>query len=169
MNLELGTLNSIRGEGLIVNGTKVDGKSLRNKLESFFKDNAQNFGIDIAFLYGSWAVGSPRDDSDVDVAVWRSSALSSSDEAFAKITYLSTRLSLLLNKEVNILILSPYFREPMIEYNAIVLGTPVFIGSFDLYVKIRMEAITQMEDFSIFGRRWQLEVAEKRLRERIHA
>ena len=34
-------------------------------LKSFFMENAnQGYGVEIVFLYGSWARGFPRDESD---------------------------------------------------------------------------------------------------------
>ncbi len=138
------------------------------KLKSLFKASAVHYGIDMAFLYGSWAGGNPREDSDVDVAVWFHSDAISVDEVFDRITDLSIELSHLLEKEVNILVLTRDFEHPMIEYNAIVLGIPVFIKEFDPYASLRMEAIFQMEDFGIFGRRWQLEVGERRLQGAFH-
>lgn len=146
----------------------LTGKHILEKLESFFGNFAVDYGIDMAFLYGSWAGGNPREDSDVDVAVWFYSDALPVDEVFDRITDLSTKLSHVLEKEVNVLVLIRDFPSPMLQYNAIVLGIPVFIKQFDRYVSLRMEAIFQMEDFSIFGRGWQLEVAERRLQGEFH-
>lgn len=143
-------------------------KDILKELKSFFRSSAVHYGIDMAFLYGSWAGGNPREDSDVDVAVWFYPDALTRDEAFDRITGLSIKLSGLLKKEVNILVLTRDFQNPMLQYNAIALGTPVFVKEFDPYVSLRMEAIFQMEDFSIFGRRWQLEVGERRLHEESH-
>ena len=146
----------------------LTGKHILEKLESFFGNSAVDHGIDMAFLYGSWAGGNPREDSDVDVAVWFYSDALSVDEVFGRITDLSIELSHVFEKEVNIFVLTRDFQNPMLQYNAIVLGIPVFIKQFDRYVSLRMEAIFQMEDFSIFGRGWQLEVAERRLQGEFH-
>lgn len=51
----------------------------------------------------------------------------------------------------------------MLYYNAIVHGIPVYMKSFTRYVEKRFYAIYQMENFSIFGTRWQTEILEKRL------
>ncbi len=141
---------------------------ISKKLESFLRDRAVHYGIDMAFLYGSWAGGTPREDSDVDVAVWFYPDSFTEDQVFERITDLSTELSRLLKKEVNILVLTHDFQHPMLQYNAIVLGSPVFVKEFYRYVSLRMEAICQMEDFSMFGRRWQLEVSERRLQGEFH-
>lgn len=146
----------------------LTGKDILQKLKSFFGSSAVYYGIDMAFLYGSWAGGSPREDSDVDVAVWFYSDALTMDEVFDRITDLSIKLSHLLKKEVNVLVLTRDFQKPMLQYNAIVLGVPIFVKEFDRYVSLRMKAIFQMEDFSIFGRRWQLEVAERRLQGEFH-
>lgn len=57
----------------------------------------------------------------------------------------------------------------MLYYNAIVLGIPVFIRDQNRYAALLNEAIFQMEDFSMFGTRWQLEIAEKNLEGLRHA
>ena len=143
-------------------------KDILKKLKSFLRSHADHYGIDMAFVYGSWAGGNPREDSDVDVAVWFHSDALTRDDVFGRISDLSIELSLLIKKDVNILALTGDFQNPMLQYNAIVLGIPVFVKEFDRYVSLRMEAIFQMEDFSILGRRWQLEVGERRLREGFH-
>jgi hypothetical protein len=51
----------------------------------------------------------------------------------------------------------------MLYYNAIVHGIPVYVESFTRYVDKRLYAIYQMEDFSIFGMKWQSEIVQKRL------
>ncbi|MBU1183973.1 MAG: nucleotidyltransferase domain-containing protein, partial [Proteobacteria bacterium] len=38
-------------------------------IESFFRREAERYRVQVAVLYGSWAGGFPRRDSDVDVAV----------------------------------------------------------------------------------------------------
>jgi len=144
------------------------GKDILKNLKSLFRSSAVDYGIDMAFLYGSWAGGNPREDSDVDVAVLFYSDALNSNEVFDRITDLSIKLSHLLKKEVNILVLTRDFQNPMLQYNAIVLGIPIFIKEFGRYVSLRMEAIFQMEDFSIFGRRWQLDLGERRLQGEFH-
>ena len=60
-------------------------KSLRN----YFDRDANLYKLDMVFLYGSWAKGFPRNDSDVDIAVVFSDEPSSDDESFRKITNIS--------------------------------------------------------------------------------
>lgn len=132
------------------------------KLKSFFKQKAKEYHVQVAFLYGSWATGYPRGDSDVDIAILFSTPLSD-NEIFELINTLSLNASETLAKEVNILPVYEDFPKPMLYYNAIVLGIPVYIGDFNRYVELKLQAISQMEDFSIFGIRWQLEVAKKNL------
>ena len=117
----------------------------------------------MAFLYGSWARGSPRQDSDIDVAILFSKEISSEEEIFKHITDISLLLSSGLCSEVNVIPISLDFGKPMLYYNAIVSGIPMFLGDFDRYVDLKNEAIFQMEDFNIFGRDWQLAVAKSNL------
>ena len=142
----------------------IRNKYMLKKLKSFFKSSADHYGIGMVFLYGSWARGNPHDDSDVDVAILFDSDALNKNKIFNRITDLSMNLSHLLDKEVNILVITRDFKNPMIQYNAIVLGIPIFIKEFDRYISLRMEAIFQMEDFSIFGLDWQREIGERRLK-----
>lgn len=57
----------------------------------------------------------------------------------------------------------------MLYYNAIVLGILVFTRDQTRCAALLHEAIFQMEDFSIFGTGWQLEVAKKNTKELTHA
>lgn len=117
----------------------------------------------MVFLYGSWARGIPRWDSDIDIAVifWKEN--DSEQEGFLHITDISYNLSEELKREVNIIRIHFDFRNPMLYYNAIVLGIPIFVKDKNRYARIIMEAIYQMEDFSIFGLDWQYETARKNL------
>jgi len=39
------------------------------KLKDYFKQKASGYRIEMAFLYGSWHRGYPRNDSDLDLAL----------------------------------------------------------------------------------------------------
>lgn len=138
--------------------------NLEMVLKAFFKERAYN--IDMAFLYGSWTGGFPTKDSDVDLAILFKEL--SDDEIFKTITEISYNLSLRIKKEVNVLPIYRDFRKPFLYYNAIVLGIPVYIKDFEEYVSLKNEAIYQMEDFGIFGTKWQLELTHKNL-EKLYA
>jgi hypothetical protein len=69
-----------------------------------------------------------------------------------------------LSREVNIIPIFEDFRKPMLYYNAIVLGEPLLIRDEARYLDLRMSAIAQMEDFSVFGVPWQLEITERTMR-----
>ena len=118
----------------------------------------------MAFLYGSQAGGYPRGDSDVDVAVLFLPNQENEDVIFKRVTEISLSLSGILGKDVNLLVLDRDFKRPMLQYNAIVLGIPVFIRGFDSYIGLYLEALYQMEDFSLFGIEWQLTISERRLK-----
>ena len=133
------------------------------QLKFFFENNADRHRLEMAFLYGSWAKGIPRPDSDIDLAIVFSPEPSTDDESYERLTDISLFLSTELKKEVNIIQIYEDFRKPMLYYNAIVLGSPVFIKNFDRYVRLKNEALYQMEDFGIFGINWQFMVAAKNL------
>ena len=138
-------------------------------LKSFFEESASAYKIEMAFLYGSWARGFPKSSSDVDVAIVFSEEPGTEDEAFTIITDISLVLGKKLRLDVNVIPIYSDFRKPMLYYNAIVLGIPVFIGNQDRYIFLRNQAIFQMEDFTLFGTNWQLEIAKKNLEDIKHA
>lgn len=139
------------------------------KLQSFFKEKAEMLGVDMAFLYGSWASGYPRKDSDVDVALFFFPEPSSEEETFRLITDISLEILTNTGIEVNIISLDKDFKKPMLYYNAIVLSTPLYINDFERYATLKNQAIAQMEDFSLFGIKWQMAVAKRNLEALQHA
>jgi predicted nucleotidyltransferase len=144
-------------------------REIVDHLKRFFRDNSERYGIEMAFLYGSWARGFPRQDSDIDVAVLFTRKISTAEEIFEHITDISLLLSSDLHSEVNAIPLSLDFEKPMLSYNAIVSGIPLFFRDFSKYVDLKTEAIFQMEDFNIFGRDWQLAVAKRNLERATYA
>jgi len=91
-------------------------------------------------------------------------------EIFQKITALTVALSKLLQYEVNVLLYIDHdLSRPMLHYNAIVKGIPVYFDNFTHYVDVRMKAIAQMEDFSIFGLTWQKQIIENNLKDLTNA
>ncbi|MBI5416751.1 nucleotidyltransferase domain-containing protein [Candidatus Poribacteria bacterium] len=130
-------------------------------LKNFFEKKFKNYYIDMVFLYGSWARGYPQNESDVDLALFFSTEPANDDEMYRIITDISFEISEEINKEVNIIPLYDDFRKPMLYYNAIILGIPIYINNFERYVYLKNQAIIQMEDFNIFGTKWQLEVSRK--------
>jgi len=147
----------------------MDKEEIIRHLKNFFLENANRFGIGLAFFYGSWVKGFPREDSDIDIAIVFSMETPSVDEFFRRITEISLLLSRKLNLEVNIIQIYEDFRKPMLYYNAIVQSIPVYIRNHEKYIRLRNEAIYHMEDFSILGLRWQHEVALKNLEDLEHA
>ncbi|MBI5402001.1 MAG: nucleotidyltransferase domain-containing protein [Ignavibacteriae bacterium] len=142
---------------------------LIKKLKDFFNKNADFYDIDMAFLYGSWARGFPKETSDVDIAVFFYPEKDSEDEEFNIITDISLKLSEIIRKEINIILIRTDFRKPMLYYNAIVLGQPIYIKNTERYISLKNEVIYQMEDFSIFGIGWQLLIAKENIRRLINA
>lgn len=142
---------------------------LIKKLKDFFNKNADFYDIDMAFLYGSWAKGFPKETSDVDIAVYFYPEKDSEDEEFNRITDISLQLSEIIRKEINIISIRTDFRKPMLYYNAIALGQPIYIKNTERYISLKNEVIYQMEDFSIFGINWQLIAANKNIRRLINA
>lgn len=135
----------------------------RADIERYFRDNAGTHGIEMAFLFGSRVAGIEREDSDVDIAIFPSNKVCDACEEFRLAAQVEHELSLKIRKDVSVIVIHEDFRKPMLYYNAIVLGVPVYIANPREYHKLRLRAIFHMEDFSIFGTAWQLAVAERNL------
>jgi predicted nucleotidyltransferase len=136
-------------------------------VEQFFNIHAKEYCVTLAFLYGSWAHGLQRNNSDIDIAIMIEE--SDEDEIFQKITAMTLALSELLQYEANGLYIDHDLSRPMLHYNAIVKGIPVYFDDFTYYVDVRMKAIAQMEDFSIFGLTWQKQIIENNLKDLTNA
>ena len=148
---------------------KIQREKIILKLKDYFKQKASVYYIEIAFLYGSWARGYPHKDSDIDLALLFSSQIRSEESLFALITQISYELSKDLGQEVNIIPIYRDFPHPMLYYNAIILGRPLYIKDKDKFLQLKLESIYQMEDFQIFALPWQRKVAQVIIKEIIHA
>ena len=146
-----------------------DREQIINNLKALLKGMDRDSCVEMVFLYGSWARGFPRLDSDIDLAVVFSRELSCEDESFERITDLCLSLCRELRREVNIIQIHRDFRRPMLYYNAVVLGIPLYVRTREDYIALKNEAIHQMEDFSLFGLRWQYQTAKKNLEAVDHA
>jgi len=138
-------------------------------LTDYFQGTAERFRLAMVFLYGSWAQGNPRTDSDIDIGVVFSEENLSKDESFDRITSISSDLSRLFPLEANIISVYRDFRHPMLYYNIIVNGIPIYVKESEQLISLKLEAIHQMEDFTVFGRKWQLEIARKNMEALKHA
>jgi predicted nucleotidyltransferase len=152
-----------------MNMTRKQEDSFITALQGFFARKASFFGVRMAFLYGSRAEGFPRDDSDIDIGVLFADEVTSEDETFDLATKISLYVSQEMKVETSVVPIYPDFRKPMLYYNVIVKGIPLYIGDYGRYLDLRNEAICQMEDFEIFGKGWQLLIAKKNLADLGHA
>ncbi len=75
----------------------------------------------------------------------------------------------MLHGEVSVLYIDDDISKPMLHYNAIVQGDVIYFDDFTHYVDIYMNAMRQMEGFSIFGLAWQRQIAEKNLKDLTNA
>ncbi|MFH1435341.1 MAG: nucleotidyltransferase domain-containing protein [Pseudomonadota bacterium] len=141
----------------------VEKEALARNLEGFFSEHAHACGISMCFLYGSWAGGKPTKESDVDIALVPSGGMHSEDEIFDMLARLSAELSLNLGREVNLLPIIKESWKPMLYYNAIVLGEPLYVRERRDLQSLVNEAVFQMEDFSILGVKLQLDAARRNL------
>jgi predicted nucleotidyltransferase len=148
-----------------MNGEKGQRSRLTEVLEAFFDQWADIFRVQMAFLYGSRAEGFPREDSDIDIGILFGDEIASEDEMFALVTKISLSLWKKMKIETNVVPVHPDFRKPMFYYNVIVKGIPLYIRDYGRYLSLRNEAMYQMEDFEVFGKAWQLQIAKRNLAE----
>lgn len=141
-----------------------DAKSpITDVLKVFFKKTPASFNIDLAFLYGSFARGMPNEGSDVDIGIVFKGQMPE-EKIFGIVSEISLALSYELKREVNIVSVNPDNWQPMLYYNVIVLGTPIFISNEKEHLSLRWKAIRQMEDFAAMGLAWQVAAARASLR-----
>ncbi|HUU42012.1 MAG TPA: nucleotidyltransferase domain-containing protein [Desulfatiglandales bacterium] len=138
-------------------------------LRSYFQREASHFRVEAAFLYGSWAAGFPRLDSDIDIAVLFDDEGIPADEVFERLTDITLDLIKSLSSEVNVMLICRDFRKPMLYYNAIIKGIPLFFTSRQKYIALINEALYHMEDFENFGRKWLIDLTTRNLEEIRHA
>ena len=132
--------------------------------KEYFKNSAGKYGIEMAFLFGSYAFGHEKIASDIDIAI----ALheypgSDKSVVFDIISNLSYDLNKIFAKEISVLFIDKEFSKPMLFYNAIIHGVPLYIFDKEKYISFVLRALNEMEDFKIFGEKWQLEIIDKRL------
>jgi len=140
----------------------MNNNHITDTIIAYFKQNASGFALEQVFLYGSRAHGASRLDSDLDLAVLFTEGVEE-NVLFERITEISLELSHLLDLDVNILQLTRDFRHPMLYYNAIVHGIPLFIENQTEHIALKLEALREMEDFALFGIGWQLTAARNNL------
>lgn len=143
-------------------------RSIPDILKDFFLTRTGSFGIALVFLYGSRVRGIPLPDSDIDLVVIFEDEALSDETIFQRLTTIATSLTEMTGLEVNLNPIYSDFRKPMLYYNAIVLGVPVFIQDPTKYGHLRAEAIRQMEDFQLFGPQWLISITRRNL-ERVSA
>ena len=139
------------------------------RLKDYFHRNAGLYGVDMAFLFGSRVAGFPRQDSDVDIGIVFDVFLNCDKELFEIITKISLTLSSELEADANVVPIYEDFRNPMLYYNIIVKGVLIWTRDYARYLQLRNEAVYQMEDFGIFGKKWQIEITNKNLAALGHA
>lgn len=144
---------------------KIQKEKIILKLKDYFKQKASGYHVEMVFLYGSWARGYPRYDSDIDLAILFCPQSKTEESLFDLITQISYELSKDLGQEVNIIPIYEDFPHPMLYYNAIILGSPLYIKDKDKFIQLKLESIYQMEDFQIFGVTWQRKVAQDIIKE----
>ncbi|MCX7636196.1 MAG: nucleotidyltransferase domain-containing protein, partial [Syntrophales bacterium] len=86
-------------------------------LSAFFQREAGKFKITAAFVYGSWARGTPRADSDVDIALLFAEEADDED-TFRHLTALTVALSDPPGRDAILIVIHLDFRHPMLYYNA---------------------------------------------------
>lgn len=146
----------------------MNNRPITDILTLYFQKSASRFALEHVFLYGSRTQGLSRPDSDLDIAVLFSEDVEE-DVIFARITEMSLELNHVTDLDVNVLRLTRDFRHPMLYYNAIVHGIPLFVLNQTEYIDLKLEALREMEDFSLFGVGWQLTAARKNLQAIAHA
>ncbi len=147
----------------------TDSQSTIIRLKKFFRERALFYQIEMSFLYGSFARGCPHTFSDIDLGIIFSEEIDEAQKIYFLITEITFELHRCLNREVNIVSIDKDFSHPMLYYNVIMGGIPLFIKDDDRFLNLKLEAVYQMEDFQIFGTQWQYEIAKRIMEENSYA
>ncbi|OGC24015.1 hypothetical protein A3J90_01870 [candidate division WOR-1 bacterium RIFOXYC2_FULL_37_10] len=137
-------------------------------LTDYFKKNAESYCIEAAFLFGSYASGFIKEESDVDIAIVFSKDIDSDEKILNFISQITVDINSYINAEVDIMPIYNDFRKPMVYYNAIILGIPLYVKDKNQYISLFNEALFQMNDFELFGTSFQLQAARNVLKEVSH-
>lgn len=137
-------------------------------LREYFREKADQYQIDLAFVFGSYARGYLKEESDVDVAVVFAREVDTDEKRFRAVTDISVELGSRVGVNVDVISIDESFKKPALYYNAVVLGVPVYIRDKTRYIQIYNQALFQMNDFEIFGSRFQFEAAKANLRGMMH-
>ncbi len=133
-------------------------------IEEIVKNNAKNWKIRAFFLFGSTATGLDSETSDIDVAVIFEPEVEERKKSEI-IKDIKRQIFISLNREVDVVEIDERFSKPILFYNAIVNGIPIFISDEELYKRLVLRAICEMEDFSSIGLKWKVESCKKMLTE----
>ena len=115
---------------------------IKKTLVKYFNEKAQSCHVDMAFLFGSYARGKPKNKSDIDIAVvLRVLGREKISELTSKI---AVDISQLTKKEVDVIPIYRDFRKPMLYYNAIVLGRKLFVKDRAEFWQLYREALYHM-------------------------
>lgn len=139
--------------GSVAENTKS--KDLALRLRAFF--NNEESKVKLAFLIGSFAKGTARKDSDVDVAVFFGSSPDIED-----VLELTERLSLLLKRDVDLVVLDT--AGPVIKMQALKTGI-LLRADEGAYEDFFVSTINEYDDLKCLHR----EAEESVLRRRIYA
>ncbi len=129
-------------------------KGLTSRLRAFFNEEGN---VKLAFLIGSFAKGTAREDSDVDVAVLFGSRPDMEDAL-----ELTERLSLLLKRDVDLVVLDT--AGPVIKMQALKTGV-LLRAAEGAYEDFFVATINEYDDLKYLRR----EAEESILRRRIYA
>lgn len=139
-----------------------------SRVKEYFQEKADGYQIDLAFIFGSCVRGHLKESSDVDIAVAFALEVDSEEKKFKVMTDIAVELGSRIKTEVDVISIDEPFKKPALYYNAVVLGLPVYIRNKTRYVQLYGQALFQMDDFELFGSRFQLEAAKTLLKEVSH-
>src|SRR3989338_552838 len=113
--------------------------SLVSQLSAFFLKKSAQYNVEMAFLYGSYAGGYPKAESDIDLGIVFDCSVKDHLKIHSLLTDISYQLTMELKKEVNIVTINPDFDHPMLYYNIIVSGVLLYVKDNDRFLSLKLE------------------------------
>jgi predicted nucleotidyltransferase len=127
----------MKGVGLM---NKIDSTpSIKEQLAICLRDLVAKYQLDLVVLFGSQASGTAKQDSDIDLAVFRRRGLSSDEEVS-----LLQDVSRVIHEPFDLVVLNK--ADPLLLYQVAVSGKPVYQESDSEFRQFQVRAMQRMND-----------------------
>ncbi|MGB9668707.1 MAG: type VII toxin-antitoxin system MntA family adenylyltransferase antitoxin [Thermosulfidibacteraceae bacterium] len=130
------------------------------RIREIIEKNREKWKLKALFLFGSIAYGLATDNSDIDIAITFDNLEIGEEEKEKIVKDIKKKITQETQREVDVVEIDENFSRPMLFYNAIINGIPIFVKDENWYKRMILRAICEMEDFSNMGEKWKRKSCE---------